>query len=200
SASASSTPTLNQAAPSFSGLSAPTMTYGTAATTVSGHLDGNAGGQPVPAGETVQVTLNGVNQGATLDGSDNFSTTFDTSALDVAGSPYTIGFSYAGDANFTRASASSTLTVNQAAPSFSGLSAPTITYGTASTTISGHLDANAGQQAVPAGETVQVTVNGVNQTATLDSNDDFSTSFDTSALAVAGAAYGIGFAHGGDAN
>src|SRR5208337_49146 len=148
SASASSTLTVNQAAPSFSGLSAPTITYGTATTTVSGQLDGNAGGQAVPAGETVQVTLNGVNQTAALDSNDDFSTSFDTSALVVASSPYTIGFQYAGDAVFTSASASSTLTVNQAAPSFSGLSAPTMTYGTATTTISGHLDANAGQQAV----------------------------------------------------
>jgi hypothetical protein len=68
----------------------------------------------VPAGETVQVTLDGVSQTATLDGSDNFSTSFNTSTLGVAGSQYTISFAYTGDANFQAASASSSLTVSQA--------------------------------------------------------------------------------------
>ena len=100
-------------------LSVPTITYGTASTTISGTLDANAGGQNVPAGATVAVTLTGVTQNATLDSSDNFSTTFDTSTLGVSGSPYTIGFSYAGDANFIGTTDSSTLTVQQAAPSVS---------------------------------------------------------------------------------
>jgi hypothetical protein len=45
----------------------------------------------VPAGEAVQVTLNGVTESAILDGSDNFSTTFATGSLGVAGSPYYLG-------------------------------------------------------------------------------------------------------------
>jgi RHS repeat-associated protein len=103
--------TVAQATPSFSNLSAPSIVYGTASTTISGQLQGNAGVQPVPAGETVQVTLNGVTQTATLDGSDNFSTTFATGTLGVAGSPYPITFWYGGDTNFQAASGSSTLTV-----------------------------------------------------------------------------------------
>jgi hypothetical protein len=99
------------ATPTFANLSAPTIVYGTPTTTISGQLQSNSP-QPVPAGETVQVTLNNVTQNATLDGNDNFSTTFNTSTLGVSGSPYTVSFSYGGDANFQSASASSTLTVN----------------------------------------------------------------------------------------
>jgi hypothetical protein len=185
--------------PSFSNLSAPTIIVGAASTTISGILNSNVAGQMVPAGEAVQVTLNGVTQRATLDSNDDFSTTFDTSTLGVPGSPYTIAFSYAGDGNFNPASDSSNLTVRQASPSFSGLSTPTITVGTASIAISGTLDANASGQIVPAGETVQVTLNGITQNATLDANDNFSTTFDTSALNVAGSPYTIGLSYAGDA-
>jgi hypothetical protein len=105
-----------QAVPALSNLSAPTIPDGTASTTISGHLDANAGGQLIPAGETVHVTLNGLTQNATLDSNDNFSITFDTSALSLAGSPYTIAFSYSGDGNFASASGTSTLTVLNAPP------------------------------------------------------------------------------------
>lgn len=103
-----------QATPTFSGLSAPSITLGTALTAVSGHLNANAGAQAIPVGAMVQVTLDGVTQNAAVDGSGNFTTTFATGTLTVAGSPYTIGFSYAGDANFAAATASSTLTVAKA--------------------------------------------------------------------------------------
>jgi hypothetical protein len=52
-----------------------------------------------------------VTQLATLDGNGNFSATFNTAGLSVAGSPYTVSYSYAGDAAFTAATGSSTLTV-----------------------------------------------------------------------------------------
>jgi hypothetical protein len=183
----------------FANLSAPTITYGTAFTIISGQLQSSMA-QPVPAGESVQVTLNGVTQIGTLDGNDNFSTSFATGSLGVAESPYSISFAYAGDASFQSASASSSLTIDPATPTFSNLSAPSITAGTASTAISGHLNANAGAQTVPAGEMVQVTLNGVSQNATLDSNDNFSTTFNTSALTVVGSPYAINFAYAGDAN
>jgi hypothetical protein len=107
--------TFTLASPSFTALGTPTISYGTASTMISGHLQSNAL-QLVPAGETVQVTLNGVAQHAGLDASDSFSTTFDTSTLAVAGSPYTVNFAYAGDASFQSAGASSTLIVNPASP------------------------------------------------------------------------------------
>lgn len=186
--------------PTFVNLSAPTITYGAASTLISGHLDSNSSSMPVPAGETVQVTINGVTQNTTLDANDDFSTSFATGSLGVSGSPYTIGFSYAGDDHFTSATGNSTLTVQSATPTLSNLSSPSITQGTASTTISGHLNANAGTQLVPAGETIQVTLNGVTQNATLNNSDDFSTDFNTSALTTANSPYTISFSYGGDAN
>ena len=102
----------------FSNLSSPTITYGTVSQTISGQLNSGSD-NPIPADETVTVTLNNISQTAMLTNSggnsDDFSTTFTTTgALQVPGSPYTLGFSYAGDANFTSASDSSTLTVNPA--------------------------------------------------------------------------------------
>jgi hypothetical protein len=179
---------------SFGNLSAPTVTYGAASVTISGTL--NADAQNVPAGETVEVTLDGATQNAMLDDNDDFSTRFATGTLGVAG--YAISFSYGGDANFAAATGSSLLTVGQAIPSLGNLSAPSINYGTASATISGTLNANADGQNVPAGETVQVTLDGATQNATLDDNDDFSATFATPTLGVG--SYTISFSYGGDAN
>ena len=109
--------------PSFSDLSTPVVTYGTASTTISGQLQVNAGGPPIPEGETVQVTLDGVVQNVPLAGDDSFSTSFATATLGVAGSPYTIGLSYAGDANDNGATDSTTLTVEPAMPTVSVIDA-----------------------------------------------------------------------------
>ena len=123
-----------------------------------------------------------------------FSSTFTTSALGVAGSPYTITYSYAGDTNLSAASnASETLTVTPAAPVFSSLSAPSVAYGTATTILSGMISL------VPNGENVSITVNGVKQAATV-SGGAFSSSFNTSALGVAGSPYTITYSYTGDAN
>jgi HSP20 family molecular chaperone IbpA len=128
--SAAQTATANwKAAAAFSSLSSPTITYGTATTSVSGHL---AAGSLLPtAGETVTVTLNGVNKTAILDGAGNFSTSFATGSLGAAGGPYTVSYSYAGDAAFAAASATSTLTVNKATPVITWADPAAITYGTA---------------------------------------------------------------------
>jgi hypothetical protein len=113
----SQTIAVGKISPAFADLVAPTITYGTASTTVSGQLDGTAGGQGVPAGESVSVVLNGVTQTAILDNNQGFSTTFATGALSAAGSPYTISLSYGGDSEFTPISGSTTLTVQKAATS-----------------------------------------------------------------------------------
>jgi hypothetical protein len=186
--------------PSFVNLSAPSITVGTASTTISGHLDSNVKGQTIPAGETVKVSLNGVTKNATLDSSDNFSVSFDTSTLSVAGSPYTISFAYGGDANFNPASGSSKLTVHLPTPVFTNLSAPVITAGTELTTISGHLDSTVTGQIVPSGEIIKITLNGVTHSARLNLNDNFKTTFDTSALGASGSPYTISFSYGGDPN
>ena len=71
----------------FSGISDQSITYGTPSVTISGTL---ANGSQAPVGETVAVTLDGVEQSATIGSGGAFSTTFDTTGLTVANSPYTI--------------------------------------------------------------------------------------------------------------
>jgi hypothetical protein len=109
-----------QAAPVFSSLSSPTIAQGTASTTLSGHL---AAGSVFPTGDSVSITLNGVIQTATVDGSGNFSSSFNTGALTASSSPYAISYVFAGDgANFAAAAnGSGTLTVTAATLSATGL-------------------------------------------------------------------------------
>ena len=94
-----------KAMPTFGALSSPTIAYGTPTTTLSGQIS------LVPDGETVAVAVNGFVQSATVAHSA-FTTSFTTSALGAAGSPYTITYAYAGDANLASVSdTSKTLTV-----------------------------------------------------------------------------------------
>jgi hypothetical protein len=90
----------------FSNLLSPSIVYGTATTTLSGHL---ADGSYVPlAGETVSITISGVTRTANLNGSGDFSVAFPTAMLGVASSPYTVTYAYGGDSTFRSASDSST--------------------------------------------------------------------------------------------
>ncbi len=179
--------TVTEAQPAFSGLSSANILYGTATTTLSGSIS------LVPNGETVSVILDGVTQTATVTGG-TFSSIFNTAPLGVAGSPYTITYSYAGDANLSAVSdTSQTVTVTQATPAFSNLSSATIAYGTATTTLSGSISM------VPNGETVSITVNGTVQTATV-TGGAFSANFSTSMFGVAGSPYTISYQYAGDAN
>ena len=179
------------ASPTFSNLLAPTIPYGTASTTLGGTLS------LVPAGETVSITLNGVTQQAPVNASGNFSSSFDTHALSVAGSPYTITYAYAGDANFNPLTdVSNALTVTKATPALSNLLGPTITYGTAATTLGGTiLDGVA-----PPTGSVSITVNGVTQQAAIGAGGSFSSSFDSHTFAFSGSPYAITYAYAGDAN
>ena len=97
---------------SFTNLSSPTIDYGTASVKVSGTLA--SGGQAPPATESVQVTLDGVTHSAPIGNGGAFSITFDSSTLGVSASPYTIGYSYAGDGNYAPTSTTRTLMVNKA--------------------------------------------------------------------------------------
>ena len=91
--------TIARATPVFSGLSAPTINAGATPTALAGTLKS---GSLVPSG-SVSITLNGVTQAAAITATGAFSASFATGALTVGGSPYTITYSYAGDANFTAA-------------------------------------------------------------------------------------------------
>ncbi len=90
--------TINKGTPAFSNLSSPTILQGTPTTSLGGTLRLNTF---IPSGN-VSVTLNGVTQQAPINSSDGtFSYSFNTSGLTVSGSPYTINYNYAGDANYT---------------------------------------------------------------------------------------------------
>ena len=93
--------------PVFSALASPTIEAGTATVAISGIL--SVAGL-APSG-TVAVTLAGVTVNAPIGADGGFTATLPANTLSTANSPYAIGFSYAGDANFTAASGSSSLTV-----------------------------------------------------------------------------------------
>ncbi len=84
----------------------------------------------------------------------------------------------------------------KATSSFSKLSSPTIAYGTATTLVSGNIAA--GSLIPPGGESVSITINSVTQTASIGSNGDFSSTFDTHALGAA--KYTISYVYAGDGN
>ncbi len=116
--------------PIFSNLSAPTITFGTPTTFISGTIsDGNA--TPLPTGYVV-VHLNGVSESASIDPiMGSFSAPFDTSTLAATGLPYAISITYAGDANYSSGNGNSTLTVTPSVPVITWVPSPsTIVYGT----------------------------------------------------------------------
>jgi hypothetical protein len=96
----------------FDSLSGPTITFGSASDSLSGHI---AAEGVVPPG-AVAITLDGVTQQAAIDpATGSFAAVFSTAALPVAGSPYAILYSYAGDAEFSAGvDGTKTLTVNKA--------------------------------------------------------------------------------------
>ncbi len=93
----------------FSDISNESITYGTSSLTISGTLKN---GSQVPVGETVAVTLSGVQQLAKIGSGGAFSTTFNTTGIAVANSPDTIAYAYTSDGTFASLSTTSTLTVN----------------------------------------------------------------------------------------
>src|SRR5262249_20919268 len=97
-----------------------------ASTVLSGHL--SAG--PMSAAGNVSITLDGVTQQATLDSSGDFSSTFATATLGVAGSPHTVTYRYPGTGAFTSATDGSTSVTVTRPPPTTTLAAPAaIPYG-----------------------------------------------------------------------
>jgi hypothetical protein len=91
---------------------------------------------------------------------------------------YTVVASYPGSQNYSAASATATITITKATPTFSVLSEPAIVVGTSSTTLSGKISAGV---LTPSGN-VTITVNGVSITAAIKSNGTFSAARATTAL------------------
>jgi parallel beta-helix repeat protein len=128
SATAASFALTNIAQPVFSGLSGPTINYGTASVTLSGTI---LAGSTAPPG-SVSITVNGDTQSAVIQANGRFSSVFNTANLGVAGSPYMITYAYAATVGFLSATDTShELTVSPATPAITWPSPAGITYGTA---------------------------------------------------------------------
>jgi FG-GAP-like repeat/Calx-beta domain/MBG domain (YGX type) len=98
----------NLLSPAFSGLLSPTITYGTSTETLTGNL---AAGSTIFSGASVSITLNSVVQTTLTDSHGNFTTTFNTATLGVAGSPHTVTYAYAGNPGFFKPATDSSTTV-----------------------------------------------------------------------------------------
>ena len=92
----------------FSGIGNQSITYGTSTVTISGTL---ANGSRAPVGESVAVSLGGVEQSATIGSGGAFSITFNDDGLTVASSPDTVNYAYTSDGTFASGSTTSTLTI-----------------------------------------------------------------------------------------
>ena len=120
--------------PTFSALTSPTIVYGTSTITLTGHL---GSGTAYPTGSNVSIMLISVTQTALVDSNGDFTTTFSTVSLGVAGGPYTVTYAFAGNSTFIAATdTSTTLTVTAAPLTASIIGDPTKTYdGTTSATL-----------------------------------------------------------------
>jgi hypothetical protein len=98
----------------FSGLTSPTITYGTSSVTLTGTLSG--GNQSPPGTEVVAISLDGDMQTAAIGAGGAFSVAFNPGALHASSTPYAVTYRYAGDATFAPASAAGNLTVVRAVP------------------------------------------------------------------------------------
>jgi len=132
-ADVSQTFTVLKATPSFGLLSAPAIEAGTATTAIGGAL---TFGTLVPSG-SVSIAIGSTTAAAAIvPATGVFGAALPTSTLGPANSPYTIAFSYAGDANFNGATATSTLQVADTTPptiALNGAATLTVEGGTAFT-------------------------------------------------------------------
>src|SRR5206468_3109666 len=123
---------VNKATPAFSALAGPTIVYGGTPTALSGTIQA---GSLVPPGN-VSITVNGVTQSVSINSSTgNFSSSFTTGSLGVAGSPYTIVPALVDPnsklGNYSVTIKNGTLTINNATPVITWSNPAGITYGTA---------------------------------------------------------------------
>jgi hypothetical protein len=189
--------------PVFSKLTpSQAIVFGTAAISLSGVISAPGPRYPAP-GEAITITIGNLSQKVSIGANGTFSVTnFPTSSLAVNGSPYTITYNYAGDADLNpRSNSSTTLSVNQASPTFSDLSpSQTITQGSSTLSLSGVISA-AGPLYPPAGEQVMLSIGGVSRSVTIGANGAFATaSFPVSSLNATGSPYTILYSYPGSAN
>ncbi len=116
----------NLVALTFSGLSEPSITYGSTAT-FSGTLS-NGNQAPQGSNESVLVTVAGISEPATIGTGGAFRVTLNTASLFVSSTPYSVTFSYASDGTFGSANTTGTLTINPAPLTITATSASKV-YG-----------------------------------------------------------------------
>ena len=97
----------------FSGLSSPSIKYGSSAT-FAGKLSN--GSKAPGSNESVVVTVGGISQKAAIGAGGAFSVTINTASLAVSGSPYSVTYSYTTDGSFASASGKGTLTITKGTP------------------------------------------------------------------------------------
>ena len=182
--------TVNKATSSFSNLASPTIVFGTSQATMSGAIKA---GSFVPGGN-VTIAVAGVTQTTAIQEDGGFIASFATGTLGA--NSYTITYSYGGDANFTSATGAGTLVVNKATPAFGVVTSSSITYGQATTDLSGSIAAGA---LLPTGS-VTISMNGVSVSTPIHADGSFSAAFDTHALSAQSSPYGITYSYAGDDN
>ena len=96
------------------------------------------------------------------------------------------------------ASATQTETITKITPVFTVPASQSITFGTASITLSGTLAA--GSLFPPSGGTVSITINSAVTSAAIGANGAFSTTVNTSAIPASATAYVIAYSYSGDTN
>lgn len=136
-----------------------------------------------------------LNATANVAGSFTYSPAAGT-VLNAGSHTLTATFTPTDSGNYATATASVTLTVNKATPSFSNLTSSTIIIGTATTTLGGTIAAGA---LIPPGS-VAITMNGVTQNVTIQADGTFSATFNTAALTPQTAGYPVTYAYAGNAN
>jgi Bacterial Ig-like domain (group 3)/Right handed beta helix region len=161
-------------------------------------LTQNGTNSPVP-GTTVTFTVNPGSKGASAYLSSTTAVSLSSGVASVTATAYDVAGSFTVTATAGNlAPITFDLTVTDLSqPVFSNLTAPTITYGTASVDLGGTIAA--GSQ-IPSGDSVAVTLDGVTQNATIGSDGSFSTGFATSTLAASATPYTVSYAFDSEGN
>ena len=135
---------------------------------------------------------------ASVPGSFLYTPALDTVLSAGAGQTLSVTFTPTDTADYNDATASVLINVQQAAPTFSGLTeSQTITYGKATIDVAGTLSS---ATAIPVGQDVTVTINGAATTAEVGADGSFAATIDTATLPASATPYPIAYGYAGDAN
>ena len=135
-----------------------------------------------------------LNATANVPGSFSYTPASGTLLNAGASQPLLASFTPNDTANYNATSKNVQINVLKATPAFSNLSSPTISFGTATTILSGKINFGS---FVPTGN-VAITLNSVTQNAAIQGDGSFSSTFATNSLPPG--AYSIGYSYAGDGN